>query len=100
MYLIRETFHCKPGMAKELVKKFSQTIPYMKELNHKNAKILTDVASDYWTVVLESEVETLGDFENQKGFTSRPEVKNIMKDYMTLVESGKREIFYIEYREE
>ena len=96
MYLIRDTFRCKPGMAKELVNKFKQTVPFMEEKNLKNTKILTDVVSNYWTVVLESEVETLAEFENRRGFTSQPKVIEIMKDYMTLVEGGKREIFRIE----
>lgn len=96
MYLIRDTFHCKPGMAKELVKKFKQTIPFMKEQNMQNTRLMTDVVSNYWTVVLELEVETLAEFENHKGFTSQPKVKEIMKDYMTLVKGGKREIFNIE----
>ncbi|MCW8811899.1 MAG: hypothetical protein OQJ93_08150 [Ignavibacteriaceae bacterium] len=96
MYLIRDTFHCKPGMAKELVKKFKQTIPFMKEQNMHNTRLMTDVVSNYWTVVLELEVETLAEFENHKGFTSQPKVKEIMKDYMTLVKGGKREIFNIE----
>ena len=96
MYLIRDTFQCKPGMAKELVNKFKLTIPYMEEQNFKNIKILTDVVSNYWTVVLEAEVETLAEFEIRKGFTSKPQVKEIMKDYMTLVEGGRREIFNIE----
>ena len=96
MYLIRDTFKCKPGKAKELVNKFKQTIPFMEEQNLKNIKILTDVVSNYWTVVLESEVETLAEFENRRGFTSKPKVQEIMKDYMTLVEGGKREIFRIE----
>jgi hypothetical protein len=96
MYLIRDTFQCKPGRAKELVNKFKQTFPYMEEQKFKNIKILTDVVSNYWTVVLEAEVETLAEFENRKGFTSKPQVKEIMKDYMALVEGGKREIFNIE----
>ena len=96
MYLIRDTFQCKPGMAKELVNKFKPTIPYMEEQNFKHIRILTDVVSNYWTVVLEAEVETLAEFENRKGFTSKPQVKEIMKDYMILVEGGKREIFNIE----
>lgn len=96
MYLVRDTFKCKPGKAKELVNKFKQTIPFMEEQNLKNTKILTDVVSNYWTVVLESEVETLAEFENRRGFTSKPKVQEIMKDYMTLVEGGKREIFRIE----
>ena len=75
MYVIRDTFQCKPGMAKELVKKFKQTITFMKEQNLRNARVMTDVVSNYWTVVLELEVETLADFENHKGFTSQPKVK-------------------------
>ena len=96
MYLIRDTFQCKPGMAKELVKKFKLTSPFMKEQNFNNVRIMTDVVSNYWTVVLELEVETLADFENHKGFTSQPKVQEIMKDYMSLVEGGKREIFNVE----
>jgi len=96
MYLVRDTFNCKPGMAKELVKKFKQTIPFMEEQNLKNVKIMTDVASNYWTVILESEVNSLAEFENRRGFTSKQEVQEIMKDYMNLVEGGRREIFQIE----
>jgi CobQ-like glutamine amidotransferase family enzyme len=83
-------------MAKELVKKFKQTIPFMIEQNFRNARIMTDVVSNYWTVVMELEVETLADFENHKGFTSQEKVKEIMAGYMDLVEGGKREIFNIE----
>ena len=93
MYLIRDTFRCKPGKAKELVKVFKQTIPFMEEQNLKNVRILTDVVSNYWTVVLEGEVNSLSEFENRRSFTSQPKVNEIMKDYMTLVEGGKREIF-------
>jgi len=96
MYLVRNVFTAKPGCAKELVKKFKQAAPYMEQQGFSNYKIMTDVVSKYWTVVLESEVESLAIFENQEGFTSKPEVKEIMKDYMTLVEGGYREIFKIE----
>jgi hypothetical protein len=96
MYLIRDTFQCNPGKAKELVKKFKQTIPFMEQHNFKNVRILTDVVSNYWTVVLEGEVSSLAEFENQRGFTSQPKVKEIMAGYMDLVEGGKREIYFIE----
>lgn len=96
MYLIRDVFKCKPGMAKDLVKKFKLTIPFMEAQQFNNVKIMTDVVSNYWTVVLEGEVNSLGAFENHKGFTSQPEVKEIMAGYMDLVDSGYREIFKIE----
>jgi len=96
MYLVRNVFRTKPGMANELVKKFKQTTPYMKDAGYYNGRLLTDVVAGYWTVVLEFEVENLSVFESATGFTSRPEVKEIMKDYMNLVETGYREIFKIE----
>jgi hypothetical protein len=83
-------------MAKELVKRFKQAVPFMKAQHFLNTKILTDTISNYWTVIIESEVESLSDIENVKGFTSQPEVREIMKDYMNLVKGGKREIFNIE----
>lgn len=96
MYLVRDTFNCKPGKAKELVKKFKQTIPFMEVQDLKNVRVMTDVVSNYWTVVLEGEVENLAAFENHKGFTSQEKVREIMAGYMDLVEGGKREIFQIE----
>jgi hypothetical protein len=96
MYLVRDIFQCKPGKAKELVKKFKQTIPFMEVQNFKNIKIMTDVVSSYWNVVIEGEVESLSEIENHKGFTSQEKVKEIMTGYMDLVEGGKREIFQVE----
>ena len=62
----------------------------------KNPRIMTDVVAGYWTVVLELEVESLASFEKLSGFTSKPEVKEIMKDYMALILFGHREIFRVE----
>ncbi len=96
MYLVRDTFNCKPGKAKDLVKKFKLTSPFMEEQHLKNVRIMTDIVSDYWTVVLEGEVNSLAEFENHRNFTSQQQVKEIMAGYMDLVEGGKREIFQIE----
>lgn len=96
MYLVRDIFYCKPGEAKELVKKFKQTIKYMTDQDFKNVRIMTDAVANYWTVILEGEVDSLAQFENQKGFTSRPEVQEIMAGYMNHIQGGKREIFFIE----
>ncbi len=96
MLLIRDVFRTKPGKAKELVKKFKQVMPLM-ETKLKNTRIMTDIVSTYWTVVVESEVESLADFEKEARTTTAPdEVKEIMKDYMTLVDGGHREIYMIE----
>jgi hypothetical protein len=97
MYLIREVFQTKPGKAKELVKKFKQAAPYMEKSGMKGIKIMTDIATTYWTVVFESEVESLADFAKEvRGGTSQPELEKIMEGYIDLVEGGRREIFLIE----
>jgi hypothetical protein len=97
MYLIREVFKCKPGKAKELVKKFKEASKFMEGDDMKNLKIMTDIAATYWTVVMQFELEDLGVFAKEvRGGTSQPEMENIMKGYMDLLDGGYREIFLIE----
>ena len=94
MLLIREVFNAKPGKAGELVKKFKQVIPFMEKEGLKNTRVMTDFVAKYWTVVIESETEELARFEKEvRGFTSKPEVREIMKDYMSLVDGGYREVY-------
>ncbi len=55
MYLIREVFQAKPGKAKDLVKMFKAAmVHFQKEQGISNVKVMTDVVSNYWTVVVES----------------------------------------------
>lgn len=95
MYVVRDVFRCKPGRAKELVEKFRGTIDSMTEKDRfTNLRIMVDAVADYWTVVLEADVETLADFERHMSeFSARPEVREAMKGYMDLVIEGRREIY-------
>ena len=98
MYVVQETFHAKPGKAKELVKKFKAAVPYFEQTEQgSNFKVMTDVASNYWTVLMQYEVEDIGGFiTNLRSATGTPELQEIMKGYLDLVEGGKREIFILE----
>ena len=98
MYLIRETFQARPGKAKDLVKMFKEAAPHFEKMGGgKNMKVLTDIVSTYWTVVVESETDDIGNFfGNLRSATMSNELKDIMKGYMDCVEGGKREIFMIE----
>ena len=98
MYLIREVFQAKPGKAKDLVKMFKQAAPHFEKMGEMtNTKILTDVVSNYWTVVVESETENIGGFfSNMRSVTMSDELKEIMKSYMDCVTGGHREIFLVE----
>jgi hypothetical protein len=98
MYLIREVFQAKPGRAKDLVKMFKLAAPHFEKMGQmKGMKVLTDIVSTYWTVVVESETDDIGSFfSNMRSATMSDELKDIMKGYMDCVEGGKREIFMIE----
>lgn len=98
MYLIREVFHSKPGKAKELVKKFKQAMPHFEKAGEgRNFKIMTDASGRYWTVVIEFETDDMGKFfANLRGGTASPELQEIMKGYIDLLEGGAREIFLLE----
>lgn len=97
MYLIRDSFTCKPGMSRKLAEIFKATMPLMKEAEgFRNGRVMVDAVASYWTVVLETETESLEQFERQMAaFGSRPEVRKSMEGYMDLVQGGKREIFRI-----
>ena len=97
MYVVRDIFRCKPGKAKDLVAKFKKTIQSMEQLDgFSNVRLMVDAVADYWTVVLESDVATLEQFErHMREFGARPEVREAMEGYMDLVEGGRREIFKI-----
>src|SRR5215212_6253799 len=97
MYKVRDVFRCKPGKAKELVARFKKVIASTeREDGFRNSQILVDMVAEYWTVVLEAELETLDQFEHHMAeFGNRAEVQEAMAGYMELVDSGHREIWRI-----
>lgn len=97
MYVVRDIFRCKAGKAKELVAKFKKSMDSMERVDgFVNVRLMVDFVADYWTVVLESNVASLEQFEKHMSeWSSRPEVKDAMEGYMDLVEGGRREIFRI-----
>ncbi len=64
MYLVREIMHCKPGKVGEIVKRFKQMEPIIKELGRTApVRILTDMAGEqFWTVIWEQETPSLEQF--------------------------------------
>jgi len=98
MYLIREVFQAKPGRAKDLVRMFKQAAPHFEKMGGGvNMRVMTDIVSTYWTVIVESETADMSAFfANMRSATMSDELKEIMKGYMDCVEGGRREIFMIE----
>jgi hypothetical protein len=91
MYVVRDIFTAKPGMATKLAK-------LMKEVAGMQVgtpgRVLTDAVSDYNTVVMEMEYKSLGEIEQRmkEYMEGRPDMKQKMAGYTDLWLTGKREI--------
>ncbi len=97
MFLVRDVFQCKPGKSRALAEKMKATIALVeKEDGFKNSRVLVDYVADYWTVVMEAEVEDLKQFDqHMASYGKRADMQKIMEGYMDLVVGGHREIFRI-----
>jgi len=99
MYVIREVMHCKPGKVGEMIKKFKQMEPLIKEAGYTGlVRVMTDVTGEpFWTLVWEQEVDSLDKFIDmaRQGMTD-PRARKIMEGYHDLVEAGRREIYKVE----
>jgi len=98
MYLIREIMYCKPGKVGEMVKRFKQMEPLMKEAGMPPAKVMTDVTGEqFWTIIMEQEAPSLD--EHMKQMTQAmgdQRLQKIMEGYHDFVVSGKREVYKVE----
>jgi len=98
MYVVRELMYCKPGKVGEMVKRFKQMEPLMKEAGLGGIRVMTDMSGEqFWTIVWEQEVESLDKYvEFVRQGASDPRAQKIMQGYHDLVDGGKREIYKVE----
>lgn len=98
MIVIRNVFRCKPGKAKKLVEKLKAATAVMEDEGIvRRSRVLTDLSSTFWTVVLETEAESIGAWEKAfAGYGESSAVRQAMEGYMELVDGGHREIWNIE----
>ncbi len=97
MYVIRDVFRCKPGKSRQLAEMFKKSIDSMQSKppdGFGNPRVMLDFVTDYWRVVLESDVESLAKYENMMSASSTSqEMRDSMAGYMDLVEEGHREVY-------
>jgi hypothetical protein len=61
-----------------------------------NSRVMVDYVASYWTVVLQAEVEDLGQFEQHMTHLAQNKAfQQATQGYMELVEGGHREIYRI-----
>lgn len=96
MIRVRQVFQAKYGHGDELVALFKEFHASAEIPNRERARILTDAAGQFFTVVTEYEVESLGEWE--RVFTrmmSQPETGQWFSRMMDVTESGRREFYNI-----
>ena len=98
MFIIRDVFSCKPGEAKHLVKKFKAVAPHMNEFGATSTRIMTDAVADYWTVILEIGVKSVGDWMDAMANARNDDDERWapMEGYMDHISGGRREIWRVE----
>ena len=93
MYVIRETFTAKPGMASKLAKLFREVSSEQKEMK---TRVLTDFIGPFNTVVMETEVESLEEHgRRMKEHMEKTNIGERMKGYTDLYLTGSREIYRV-----
>lgn len=96
MIHVHDIFVCKPGNASKLAKMFKEAMEGNKELVH----IMTDLTGQYNRVIMVSQYENLGAFEQsfEKYMQNSEEVKRMqekMQGYQDMFLTGSREIYRI-----
>lgn len=98
MYVVRDIMYCKPAKARQMVDKFVALGKAIEKLGFKRMRVMTDVSAErYWTVVAETEVESLEAYTEQSRRSMEvKELQEAMKGYHDLIDHGRREIYMLE----
>lgn len=96
MILVRQVFQAKYGRGDELVALFKEFHANAEVPNRDKARIMTDAAGQFFTVVTEYQVESLGAWEQAFGrLMSMPQMESWFGRMMDVTEGGRREFYNI-----
>lgn len=96
MLIVRDIFTAKPGQASKLAKLCKKAFG-----SESNVRVMTDFVADFNTVVVETEIQKLAEFEqhmeeHKSGKPDPkidPQVMEEMKKYTEMYLTGRREIY-------
>ena len=93
MFIVRETFTAKPGMASKLASLFKEVMSHEPRMK---ARVMTDAVGAFNTVVLETEVAEFAEFDRiMKEYSEKNEIRDRLKGYTDLWVKGRREIYKV-----
>lgn len=96
MILVRDIFSLKFGKAKDAKAILKESMEIGKKYGFKSMRALTDLTGPSYTLILESEWESLAEWENSmKSNLGADEWQKWYQKFIPLVDSASREIFTI-----
>ena len=97
MILVRDVFQAKYGKSGDLVALFKEAGQKWPNTAQYGRRILTDASGSFFTVVTETEVESLAAWEKMLAeIFANPEFGEWFDRMQVLVEAGRREFYTIE----
>jgi hypothetical protein len=91
---VRQVFQAKYGRGDELVALFKEFHANAEIPNRERAHIMTDAAGQFFTVVTEYEVASLGAWEEAfNRLMGMPQMEDWFGRMMEVTESGRREFY-------
>jgi hypothetical protein len=96
MILVREVFQAKYGKGDDVVALCKEGNELLRKETGLSSRILTDMSGPFFTVVSETEVESLGQWEQAlaQGFGD-PAFEEWFARMVPLVDSGRRDFFTV-----
>ena len=93
MLVVRDCFVTKPGNASKLAAQLKEAAALSKL---RKPRILTDLTGDFNRVILEHEVENIGEFDAaMKDYATNAAFRDKLKGYTDLYATGSREILQL-----
>ena len=94
MIIVRDIFQLEFGKAKEAIELLRQGQDALKQAGYPVDRVLADVSGEFYTLVMESRVENLGQYEEALAKTrDLGEWQEAFRRLVPLVRSGRREIY-------
>ena len=94
MIVVREVFQAKIGQGDGMIALFKEA--QQTWLRDLGSRLLVDLSGRFFTVVVEIEMESLGDWERRMNeLFARPDAADWFARLTPLVESGRREFYRI-----
>ena len=96
MIIVRETFEVKYGRGDEFVALLKEGSEMLADRAGSPPRILTDLSGQFFTVQMETEMESLAAFEESQKVLADPRFGPWFERMVELVETGRRDFFHVE----